>query len=218
VDLDVFAPRGRDDSRRLLGLNGRHILLYVGRPDGIKGLDLLLRSVAEIAPAADRGLKLVVVGDLDGEGSGPRGHYRRLAHHLGLEEIVEFRGIVPQHQLPLYYSAADLCAVPSTYESFGLVAVESMACQTPVVAFAVGGLADTITDEDTGFLAPPGNRAAFSRQLSRALESKRLKEMGRRGRLSVRQYAWSNVVSRTLALYERVLEESRFFYRASCGS
>jgi glycosyltransferase involved in cell wall biosynthesis len=93
-----------------------------------------------------------------------------------------------------------------------------MACQTPVVAFAVGGLADTITDEDTGFLAPPGNRAAFSRQLSRALESKRLKEMGRRGRLSVRQYAWSNVVSRTLALYERVLEESRFFYRASCGS
>jgi glycosyltransferase involved in cell wall biosynthesis len=119
--------------------------------------------------------------------------------------VVEVRGRVSQGELPLYYSAADVCAVPSAYESFGMAAIESMACQTPVVAFAVGGLATTVKDGQTGFLARSGDPEHFTARLQAALSCGQLDSMGRQGRLSVQRFSWEHVTRRTLDLYDDVL-------------
>ena len=123
---------------------------------------------------------MLVVGGNDEQDQMAAHQYHRLASELGIEQIVELRSNVPQDQLALYYSAATVCAIPSAYESFGMVALESMACQTPVVAFDVGGIATTVQDGCTGFLARRGDRTDFARKLTEALESDSLASMGRR--------------------------------------
>jgi D-inositol-3-phosphate glycosyltransferase len=204
VDMDLFSPRRKSDSRQQLGVQGKHVILFVGRPDRIKGLDLLLNSVKKLDPTILSATKLLIVGEAEPE---PRGRYARMVENLNLGDVVEFRGIVPQCQLPLYYSAADVCAMPSVYESFGMVAIEALACQTPVVGFKLGGVATTVRNGNTGFLAKPGDADDLAAQLDHALQSHRLGEMGRAGRLSVRKYQWSMIVERTLDLYEEVVTE-----------
>jgi D-inositol-3-phosphate glycosyltransferase len=208
VDLDLFRPRDRTECRRSLDISADRVIVFVGRPDSIKGLDTLLLAIGALPSHLQRGLRLIVVGDAGTERALGGARYRRLVRTLGVADAVEFRGIVSQHELAPYYSAADICAVPSAYESFGMVAVESMACQTPVVAFSVGGLAATIRDGHTGFLAAAGDRSGYAAKLAAALSSPALAEMGRRARLSVRPYEWSTIVERTLELYERVTRRS----------
>ncbi len=218
VDLDLFRPRERQECRHLLNIDADRLILFVGRPVHIKGLHILLHAVAALDPSVKCGLKLVVVGDSGREHSQVEPRYRRMVRAFGLQDMVQFRGTVSQEELAHYYSAADICAMPSAYESFGMVAVESMACQTPVVAFAVGGPASTVKDGQTGFLARPGDQLDYTAKLRQALTSPRLLEMGRRARLSVQPYEWSTVVERTLDLYERVATGSLLCYRASSGS
>jgi glycosyltransferase involved in cell wall biosynthesis len=137
-----------------------------------------------------------------------------MACHLGIDGLVDMRSNVPQEDLPRYFSAADICVVPSAYESFGMVAIESLACETPVVAFGVGGLATTIEHERTGYLARPGDFEDFSHQVNRALANPELRTMGRRGRLSVQRYDWATVADRTRRLYDEVAAE----YGSACTS
>jgi len=211
VDTALFRPFDATASRRLLNLDGDRIVLFVGRPDRMKGLDLLLRALAEIEPTTP-GIKLVVVG---GQEDAVRS--RHIAERLGVVDRVEFRGLAPQHELPLYYSAADLCAVPSSYESFGMVAVESMACQTPVVAFPVGGLATTVTDGQTGFLAEGRTTSAFVVALQRGLQYAERESMGRRARLSIQRYNWQSVARTTADLYTEVVREQRCWCQRLSG-
>jgi D-inositol-3-phosphate glycosyltransferase len=207
VDLDTFRPLGREESRGKLGIRADKVIVFVGRDDRMKGLQVLLRSVAALPTPLQDGLKVLVVGG-DG-GAKTSGRHNRYAAKLGLRDIVEVRGKATQTELPLYYSAANVCAVPSAYESFGMAAIESMACQTPVVAFAVGGLACTVKHGQTGFLARVGNPDDYGAQLSLALTSENLEAMGRQARMSVQRYTWSRVTERTLQLYERVAQEAR---------
>ncbi|HLJ68191.1 MAG TPA: glycosyltransferase [Chloroflexota bacterium] len=201
VDLARFRPLGHAASRRTLGLDAERVVLFVGRQDPLKGVDILLRSVAALPDRLRRGLKLLLVGDQPGS------KLRRLATRLGLGDTILVCGRVGQDELPIYYSAADVCAMPSSYESFGMAAVEAMACQTPVVAFGVGGLLTTITDGQTGFLVPHGDYPAYARVLTQALESSELDVMGRRARLSIQRYSWQAVTARSLELYDDLLDE-----------
>ncbi len=206
VDTGLFRPLGRASSREALGLPGDlPIVLFVGRLEPLKGLDLLLRAHARLSVPA----RLVLVGG-DERDEALRQRLRALARRLGSEGHVHFLPAVPHERLPLYYSAADVCAVPSRYESFGLVALESMACGTPVVASRVGGLQELVRHGETGFLVSPAQPEPFARCLERVLCDGELREaLGRRARLLALGYQWPQVAERVEAIYRQVLGPRR---------
>ena len=148
VNLDLFKPIDKATALRHLGLNGEAVILFVGRIDPLKGIDRLLTAMAYVGRP---NLKLVVIG---GDGGSRREveRLKRLSRRLGVQDSVIFHGLVKQEILPHFYSAADLCVVPSYYESFGLVALESLACGTPVVATKVGCIESVIRQGETGYV------------------------------------------------------------------
>ena len=184
VDLSRFRPLDQEESRRRLGLNGDKVFLYVGRIESLKGVDLLVHTAAHLE--IPQGVRVLVVGGDDGQNQEVE-RLRQLAQDLDVAEVVDFVGQVDQEELPVYYSAADVCVVPSFYESFGLAALESMACGTPVVASRVGGLSTIIQHGHTGYLKSWRCPEAFANSLEMITSSKSLLEsMGQAG-ISVRQ-------------------------------
>src|SRR5204862_5547564 len=110
---------------------------------------------------------LIIGGDQDEPDSGHGTYLRERAAALGLDGRVRFLGAQPQRRLRLFYAAADATVMPSYYESFGMVALEAMACGSPVVASRVGGLTTTIKDGVTGHLVPEGDATALASHLER---------------------------------------------------
>lgn len=201
VDLDRFRPLGRAEARNELGLNGHKVLLFVGRIEALKGLDLLIDTAAHL-DAGD--VKVLVVGD-DAEGSGDLARLKHKARSLNVAESVEFVGQVPQDRLPWYYSAADVCVVPSYYESFGLVALESMACGTPVVASRVGGLPTVVRHGRTGYLKSWRCPETFANSLEMLLVNHSLQDsMGRAARKTAESMSWHAVAEQLLAIYREL--------------
>lgn len=205
VDLQRFAPTGRREARALLGWKqDTPILLFAGRLDPFKGPDLLLRAASLMQEKAD----VVIVG---GKTSGDVEvqHLRELASELELRRRVHFTGARPQDELARMYSAADVTVMPSYHESFGLVAVESLACGTPVVATRAGGLTSIIHHGETGYLVPrcPG---FFAEKLDSLLQQPDLlARMREAARPSVQGYSWSEVARQVRDLYQDALEDSR---------
>ena len=118
-----------------------------------------------------------------------------------------FLGAVDHERLPLFYSAADVCVVPSFYESFGLVALEAMACGTPVVASRVGGLAGTVRDGETGYLIPWRCPEPFAERIELLLGNDELRTaFGTAAREAVERYRWANVAEAVLDLYRELIE------------
>ena len=202
VDMDVFKPRPKDEARRELGLGDENVLLYVGRVQPLKGPELLLESVARM-DLNERLKVLIVGGDVTGDEEVTK--VRRLAGELGIDHLVSFEGTVPHKRLVHYYNAADLCVVPSFYESFGLVAAEAMACGTPVVATAVGGLPETVKDGLNGSLIRDRNPEALAEKISLLLNDVRLRGLlASQARESVAALNWPTVAGRVAGLYESV--------------
>ena len=202
VNMDVFKPMPKSEARAELGLGPEKVLLYVGRVQPLKGPELLLESVARLG--RDSGLKVLIVGG-DVTGDEEVSKVRRLATELGIEHLVSFEGTVPHTRLVHYYNAADLCVVPSFYESFGLVAVEAMACGTPVVATAVGGLPETVKDGLNGSLIRDRNPEALAEKISLLLNDGRLHGLlASQARESVAGLDWPMVAGRVAGLYESV--------------
>jgi D-inositol-3-phosphate glycosyltransferase len=136
-------------------------------------------------------------------------HLRELASDLGVGEHVCFLGAVDHEQLPLYYNAADVCVVPSYYESFGLVALEAMACGTPVVASRVGGLTGTVRDGETGYLISWRCPEPFAERLELLLGNEALRRrFGEAAREVVERYRWANVAEAVVGLYQELLGEA----------
>ena len=130
------------------------------------------------------------------------GHLRRLAHELGVGAWVDFRGPQPQDVLPDYYAAADLCLMPSRYESFGMVALEAMASGVPVIASRAGGLAVTVQDGATGRLVPEGDVAGLARAVAGLLADEPARRaLGLRAVEWARRFAWPTVGRSMAELY-----------------
>ncbi|OGN82657.1 MAG: hypothetical protein A2082_01560, partial [Chloroflexi bacterium GWC2_70_10] len=184
VDTDVFRPIRQVDAREALGRDQcERLMLFVGRIEQIKGIDVLLDALGLLfkrRPDLRGNVCLVVVGGaLDPGDDAPETEkiqeLRRLVHEHRMEDSVDFIGSIDQPRLALWYSAADLCAVPSLTESFGLVALEAMACGTPVVATRVGGLQTVVEDGESGLLVPPGDHAALAEAIEQVLMDHRLR-------------------------------------------
>ena len=206
VDLSLFRPLDQETVRERLGLNGEKVFLYVGRLEPLKGLDLLLHTAVHL-DTCEKIRVLVVGGGASEEQEVAR--LRRLAKTLKVEEVFEFVGRVEQEELPLYYNAADVCVVPSYYESFGLAALESMACGTPVVAARVGGLSTIVKHGRTGYLKSWRCPEAFANSLEMIISSDRLKQsMGQAARRRAEGMGWENVAAKIYQAYEAVIQES----------
>lgn len=191
VDTDLFTPGDRAEARRRLGLDDRPVLLWVGRIAPIKGLDTLLDTVARLREAGRDMRLLVVGGEADEPTNGHETSLRRRIAALGLGESVRFVGPQPQSVLPLYYAAADVTVLPSYYESFGMVALEAMACGSPVIASRVGGLVTTVRDGVTGFLVPDGDVEALAERIETLVGDPELRwRLGREGVRWAAQHRW----------------------------
>lgn len=207
VDLDRFRPADKEAARAALGLKDERIVLFVGRLEPLKGADILIDAAAMLESDVDCSV-LIVGGDPAAPGQVAR--LRQLARERGIEHRVAFVGAVDHEKLPLYYNAADVCVVPSHYESFGLVAVEAMASGVPVVASRVGGLMGTVKDGETGYLVPWLCPEPFAERIELLLANEPLRQsLGEAAREAVGRYRWENVAEAVLRLYEEVIGRPR---------
>ena len=212
TDLDNFHAIPKLEARQQVGLKPTdEVVLYVGRFDPRKGIETLVRSFALIERNAvdPTNLRLVIVGGSTSDKSDGQERQRieQLVNELGIAENVIFAGRIGHDRLPLYYTAADVCVIPSHYEPFGLVAIEAMACGTPVVASNVGGLKFTVLPEETGLLVPPQDEAAFAVAINRILSDELwARKLRRRASERVQQhFSWTGVAGQLSDLYRRSL-------------
>ncbi len=206
VDTELFTPGAPDEARASLGLEDGPLILYVGRLAPIKGLETLLDAVALLARGGRRPRLVIVGGEADEPRDGHEADLRRRIERLGITDLVGFVGAQRQEALRTHYVAADVTVLPSHYESFGMVALEAMACGSPVIASRVGGLTTTVRDGVTGFLVPEGDVAALAGRLDALLGDPDLRwRLGREGVRWAGQHRWpcvAEAICREYALLE----------------
>ena len=139
--------------------------------------------------------------------SSEKKYIKKLINKTNLSDDVIFLGPIEREKLPYYYSIADICVVPSLYESFGLVAVEAMACGTPVIASKVGGLAHTVKNGYSGLHFVPGRSDHLAKKILGIItDSERLKEMGINARIrTAREFGLERTVKQIKELYESLI-------------
>jgi D-inositol-3-phosphate glycosyltransferase len=213
TDISNFRVVPKADARTKLGLDpNEQIVLYVGRFDPRKGIETLVRACAISEARKEGKLRLIIAGGCDEEGADGRERKRieNIVEELGLSGETIFPGRLDHNILPLYYAAADVCVVPSHYEPFGLVAIEAMACGTPVVASNVGGLKFTVISEETGLLVSPQDVAGFAAAIDRILiDELWARKLRRLAPVRVSQnFSWGGVAIQLSDLYRRLLASS----------
>ncbi|HET9660529.1 MAG TPA: glycosyltransferase [Thermomicrobiales bacterium] len=213
VDTRLFRPLDRSACRAELGIGpDEHVVLFVGRIDPIKGLDTLLEATAFLKSSGSLARVHLIGGELDDRHQ-PIGQLARLverARVLGVADRLVLWGSQPQDRLPVFYSAADVVSVPSRYESFGLVAVEAMACGIPVVASRAGGLIFTVEDGRTGYLAPIGDGAEHGRRMLELLtDPQKCAAFSCAAREGALRFSWEAVATSVVHVYERLADGHR---------
>lgn len=205
VDHAFFSPGDRRGARFALGLGDHPVILFAGRIQPLKGLTVAIAALAELSDTHPDAV-LVVVGGASGvDGQAELAAATSLVDALGLADRVRFVPPQPHHLLSTYYRAADVCIVPSRSESFGLVALESAACGTPVVAAAVGGLLTLVDDGVTGFLIDNRDPAEFASAIGEILDSPTVAaSMSSIAAERARQYTWSTTAARLRRLYSDI--------------
>jgi len=216
VDLATFRHLERAEARRKIGYSNGPLLLYVGRLERLKGVEIAIRALAMLADREHPGLRLLVVGEdsrdggiRDGDES-EKDRLEAIASMLGVRDRVDFLGSVAHHELPYFYSAADVCVMPSYTESFGLVGLEAQACGCPVVASGVPGLRSVVRDEVSGFLVDGDDPSAYADRIGRLLSNPELaQQMGRRASMLAQRFSWSRTADRLLSLFDDAIDGSQ---------
>lgn len=210
VNLELFHPIPQEQARETIHVpTNKRMILFVGRLDPVKGLSFLLKALCDlrdINPSMTKNLCLAIIGgdreshlqslvdDMD--------CIARIKQQYEPDDMVVFYGAQAQEVLPGYYSASDVCVMPSLYESFGMVALEAMACGIPVIASRVGGLTFTVRDGETGFLVPERNSKALAEKLNLVLGDECLRQrLGHRAAQVALGYSWDIVADQLEALY-----------------
>ena len=217
VDLSLFQPIDREEARRKIGYGPGRLLLFVGRLERLKGVDVAIRALALLRDRNHDDVRLLILGEDSREAEeSEKDRLKAVATELGVRDRVEFLGSVAHHELPYFYSAADLCVMPSYSESFGLVGLEAQACGRPVVGSDVTGLRSVIRDEVSGYLIAGHNPATYADRIGRLLDDPDLaRQMGLRGRLLAQRFSWTRTADRLQQLFEGVLDRSQVRVQAS---
>ncbi len=212
IDTQRFRPIPSAYARKRIGLcEDCCIILFVGRIEPLKGIDNLLLAIAEIVkrlPQLRCRLRVPIIG---GDPDRIREddemiRLQNLREELGISDVVVFLGAKDQDLLPYYYSAAEMVVMPSDYESFGLVALEAMACGTPVIASDVGGLAFLVKHGRTGYRVPARDPQALAHKIIRLLTNEALRRsIGQRAACWAESYAWPRIVERIEKVYGELL-------------
>lgn len=214
VDLSRFYPIPMDEAKEYIGIPPcNRMLLFVGRIEPLKGLDVLFKAIAimrENGQWEQTPFCLAVIGGNEDGGRSAKGSEQErlsaLRTEYGLEDLVVFLGKKSQDTLPYYYSAAEIVVVPSHYESFGMVALEAMACGTPVVASNVGGLAYLVQDGLTGYTVPVDEPKLLVDCIAKLLSDSELrKKMGRQAAEFAKGFGWGIIAQRIIVLYQSML-------------
>jgi D-inositol-3-phosphate glycosyltransferase len=206
VDLELFRPRGSESRRAVraaLGVaDGVGIVVLAGRVQPLKGHELAVRAIAELRAAGAPVPLLVVAGEATPGDEGYELELRSLADRLGVGADVRFVGALTRDELAKLFDAASVTLVPSFSETFGLVALESAACGTPVLAYRAGGLAESVDDEITGVLMTTRDPGEWARELGSLLtDDDRNARLGAAGRAFAERFTWPTAAASLLAVY-----------------
>jgi D-inositol-3-phosphate glycosyltransferase len=208
VDIERFHPVPAANAKERIEICPEHrMILFVGRIEPLKGIDHLLQAITRVVerrPELREGLCVPIIGGAvdpiheDDE----MVRLRDLREALGIGDVVTFLGSRNQDTLQYYYSAAEMVVMPSDYESFGMVALEAMACGTPVIASDVGGLAFLVKDGRTGYRVPAGDTEALADRISHVLSDElSRRRIGQRAACWAESYAWPIIAEQIEAVY-----------------
>ena len=216
VDTRHFYPIPKDEAKEVVGVpEDSHTILFVGRIEPLKGIDKLIQAISIIQNNGELRCcphNLVIIGgepnakpeDMNAEMS----RLQDMVEDLGIENFVIFLGKQDQQLLPYYYSASEIVVMPSHYESFGMVALEAMACGTPVVASQVGGLAFLVRDGETGYVVPGNDVQMLAKRLVELIKDKDLRnKLGNKSAEYAQLYAWEIISEKMIEVYNQVLEK-----------
>ncbi len=204
VDLQVFTPGSKLDARAALGLAPHEqVVAFIGRIQPLKAPDVLLRAVAKLPD-----VRVVIAGGPSGSGLAAPDSLVRLADELGISSRVSFLPPQSREELVNVYRAADIVAVPSYSESFGLVAVEAQACGTPVVAASVGGLPVAVRDGVSGTLVDGHDAGDWSQAIG-ALFERGPETMSAAAVAHAATFSWAHTVDALLDSYTHAITDYR---------
>ena len=215
VDLYTFTPgQGRSAAREIVGLPQDSLVVsFVGRIQPHKGPEVLIRAISELvkhSPLLRHKLIANIMGGASGANTEEVDRLKELATWLAIDDVVRFAPPVPRADLAQWYRAADLVVVPSYSESFGLVALESQACGTPVVATAVGGLRTAVADGISGVLVDGHDPKAWSSVIARLLQEPQRRVLLSMGAIEhASHFGWDATARGTLDIYDQVITQTR---------
>jgi N-acetyl-alpha-D-glucosaminyl L-malate synthase BshA len=204
IDAQYYHRASDDALKQLLAPNGEKIILHVSTFRPVKRITDCIELMARIRERSGLRAKLIMCGD------GPeRDDAEILAERLGVADCVKFVGKQPQSQIRDYLSLADLLLLPSLTESFGLAALEAMACEVPVIATRVGGLPEVVEEGECGYLFAVGDVQGMAETAIKILSDERLRErLGRRGReIAISRFTTEKIIPQYEALYRKVLNK-----------
>lgn len=216
VDTRHFYPIPKDEAKEVVGVpEDSHTILFVGRIEPLKGIDKLIQAISIIQNNGELRCcphNLVIIGGEPNakpeEMNAEMARLQDMVEDLGIENFVIFLGKQDQQLLPYYYSASEIVVMPSHYESFGMVALEAMACGTPVVASQVGGLAFLVRDGETGYVVPGNDVQMLAKRLVELIKDKDLRnKLGNKSAEYAQLYAWEIISEKMIEVYNQVLEK-----------
>ena len=204
VDTDYFNPQiDPKNLKENLGIDGKKVILFVGRLVSLKGVQYLLEAMPSVLKEAREDVVLVICG------TGVKMKYlKEMTGKLDLSSNVIFAGFVPHQQLPNYYAISDICVVPSTFESLGSVILEAMSMKKPVIGSNVGGIPEIIKHDNNGLLVPPKDPSALSAAILRLFMDNGLRRrISSNGRLVVEEkFSWDKIAGQVSELYQQITE------------
>lgn len=216
VDTCHFYPISSDEAKEFIGLKPEdRMILFVGRIEPLKGVDTLIRSMSCLdmgLRSKDNPVHLAIIGGEPNaepkDMSAEMARLQKMCDDLCMGSMVVFLGKRAQDTLPYYYSAAEVLVMPSLYESFGMVALEAMACGTPVIASEVGGLGYLVQNGVTGYTIPDSDPVVLCESLTKLLGDHELREdMGRRAADYAVNYRWETIGTQIVDVYKEVLRK-----------